>query len=720
VIGWGPFLLTGAAAALVVIVAFDASSGFHASAYVAGDRVGAWLHNALNASVQWLSHLGVQDWVLVGIAGYLLAWGWVRAVAFVRLGTIQIAELSCDDDKLAPAAARAVLQQALGELGLLPPSGVPSGSPSVASIADAISKAPIPQANWLGSLIGLIPRPPAAIGFQINGNLGRAGSGEAAPVCFAYELVCTGPRPSVHLGKTVGDDPAAAITKASFEIYRTIGEAAPHVFPTWARWHSTQALLTYREGIEIESDKRYEQAHERFMDACTEDPDNMIARLRAANCLERMATGATDPERKLGWQVEALAAYTSIRIRRPSIFEAGFRASVLMSVLASEPVERLAGNRLLHATLDRFERATAKAVDPHDSSDNELVRPSSQRSLNVRLEAAALNEARRARHQLRPMRTLVREYRLRHRFEPTGRERRQLRKALGVSQMAQKARRERRRVAQPSDAPRWARHAASEARQFWWQTIVKWHYLACRWHIAGWPAHYNAACFYALLPRAELWEGHPRGTRLRRRALRHLELALDQADGALDCAYVRDEDPDLDSLRRHNRQRLTNVLACMCPDEIVIHYRALGADRSWQLRAWGPATKIAPGRDCTWCAPVSAVDGEVTFRVPVFDENCELCFRVEPRSANGWKLVPATLLTAEIWVHADGEKPAIYDVDERRLAGVERGEPQLALSFAAEPAADQRMVTTAAGAAAGEDGDTEVVHAMSVTRTPIT
>lgn len=710
-IGWAPFLLTGAATALLVIVAFDASSGFHASAYVAGDTVGAWLHNALNASVQWLSHLGVQDWVLLGVTIYLLAWGWVRAAAFTRLGTIQILDLSCDDDKLAPAAAKAVLQQALGELGLLPPSGVPSGSPSVASIADAISKAPIPQANWLGSLIGLIPLPPLATGFRINGNLGRSGSDEGAPVCFAYELVCTGPRPSVHLGKAMGDDPASAIATASLDIYRTIAEAAPHIYPTWARWHSTEALLTYREGIQIESDKRYEQAHERFMDACTADPDNMIARLRAANCLERMATGARDPERKLQWQIEALAAYTSIRIRRPSIFEAGFRASVLMSVLASEPADRLAGRRLLHATLDRFERATAKAVDPHDSSANELLRPSSRRPINARLEAAALEEARRARHQLRPMRTLVHEYRLRHRFEPTGRERRQLRKALGVSKMAQKARSERRRIERPSGTPPWARRAASEVRQFWWQMIVKWHYLACRWHLAGWPAHYNAACFYALLPRAEVWDGHPRGTRLRRRALRHLELAVDQADGALDCAYVRDEDPDLTSLRRHNQQRLTNVLACMCPDEIIIHYRAVSAEVTWQLRAWGPATKIAPGHDCTCCAPVSAVAGEVTFRVPIFDENCELCFRVEPQSATGWRLVPATLLTAEIWVHADDERPAVYDVEARQLADVGRVEPQLAFGFPPELPEAQRTVTTAVGAAPGEDGDMPLVQA---------
>ena len=109
-IGWAPFLLTGVAGALVVIVALDASSGFHASAYSRATRW-EWLHNALNASVQWLSHLGVQD--SPDRCRGLPARVGLGARRRVRpLGTIQIADLSCDDDKLAPTAAKAVLQQA--------------------------------------------------------------------------------------------------------------------------------------------------------------------------------------------------------------------------------------------------------------------------------------------------------------------------------------------------------------------------------------------------------------------------------------------------------------------------------------------------------------------------------------------------------------------------------------------------------------------------------
>lgn len=701
-IGWAPVLLTFMALALLVIVVVDASAGFGLTGSLKGHAVATALHNAVNAAIQWLSHFGVQDWVLVGLAIYLLAWGWVRAFAFVRLGTIQIADLSCDDDKLAPAGAKAVLQQALGGHGLLPPSGVPSGSPTVASIADVISNAAIPQAKWLGSLVGLIPWPPVATGFQISGNLRRTGDGETAPVCFAYEVICIGPQRSRSLGKAQGADAPEAITAASPDIYRTIAEGAPRLYPPWARWHSSEALVTYLEGIEIERDKRYEDAHERYMAACAADPDNMIARLRAANCLERMATGAVDPDRRRQLQVEALAAYTSIRIRRDTIFEAVFRESVLLSVLASEATEDLQRDPLLQATIARVERAIWDTLDPRSARLTTLTRSMRMRfkhrvrrrlvrSVNGRLETAALEEARRARHQLRPFRTLCHEYRLRGRFEPTGRERRQLRKALGISKMAQKARSEHRRGGGRRDEPSPLRHAASLARQFRWQMIVKWHYLACRWHVAGWTAHYNAACFYSLLPRAE------KETGLRRRALKHLGFALDQADGALDCAYVRDEDPDLATLRQLCRAQLTEVLGRVCQDELVVQYEAPGIGSTWRLRASGAA--VSAGNDgYAWFDPVEVADGMATFRVRIFDEN--RCLRFEARCNGeaaagdpGYELIPATLTGQTITVH-----PATGTVDVE----------------------GQLTVTTAWGAAAGESGDRAVVQALSVNSSPTT
>jgi hypothetical protein len=371
------------------------------------------------------------------------------------------------------------------------------------------------------ALVGLVPWPPSTTGFKISGSLLRLGSGAThARVQFAYELVCIGPRQRVELGVATGSDVQDAISNAGPDLYRLIGKAAPSIYPDWARWHSSEALVRYRRGLDVENEPDgYRQAHARYLEASQYDPDNMLARLRAANCLERMATGTKAHSDTLDLQARALAAYLSIRIRRPDLFEAGFRASVLMSVLASEPDATLSANVRLTQALRRFERATSRHVDPHDAPDSPPGQARVSGSVAERLEAAALKEARRARHLLRPLRTVVHDKRFRHRFEPTGRERRQLRKALGISKMAQKARRQQRlaldRLSAEAKAKSGARkrvpeqalataspHLLSEIRQVWWRVLVNGRYMRGRWYVAGWQAHYNAACFYALLPQA--------------------------------------------------------------------------------------------------------------------------------------------------------------------------------------------------------------------------
>ena len=357
--------------------------------------------------------------------------------------------------------------------------------------------------------------------------------------------------------------------------------------------------MTYLDGVGSERRKQYEEAHELYMAACEADPDNMIARLRAANCLERMATGAQDPALRFQRQVETLAAYTSIQIRRDSIFEASFRASVLLSVLSSEPPEKLKGCPLLEATTARLERTMSDTADPGASPWETLTRLTRSRwrrlrlgpepKANSRLEAAALEEARRARHQLRPFRTLCHEYRLRHRFEPTGRDRRQLRKALGISKMAQKARSERtacgrartehRRVvpgAREQLRPPVTPDAGGGRCGGWCNGITS----AARWHVAGWQAHYNAACFYASCRERPDRGGTPPPARAQA-----LGFALDQAGGAFDCAYVRDEDPDLTGAAPPRDRSASPTSGPGMPGQLVIHYEATEAEASWKLRA---------------------------------------------------------------------------------------------------------------------------------------
>ena len=490
-IGWRPYLLTLGACVALAVCAVDVSAGFGPSHVAGGTGVCHALHQGVHDVDAWVdaSACGLARGRL---AVFLLAWGWVRATAFARLGTIQIADLTCDDNALArsPLRRRSSTNSASA---VSCPQRRPRGSPSVASITDAISKAPIPQAGLLGAAIGLIPWPPSSTGFNVSGSLMRVGPGARARVQLAYEVVCTGPEQSVKLGVAAGAGAQEAIKNAGPDLYRLISESAPSIYPDWARWSSTRALMAYREGLDLEqTSDGYRKAHARYLEASEEDPDNMLARLRAANCLERIATGAKTRAETRELQGRALAAYLSIRIRRPDIFEAGFRASVLMSVLASESNRNLSANVRLEETLRRFERATSRYIDPRELPDS-LSGPRVSGTMAERLEAAALEEARRARHQLRLWRTLVHEKRLRHRFEPTGRERRQLRKALGISKMAQRARREQRLAlerlrARAKAAPGQRRritekvlstaspHLLSEIRQWWWQMLVKWHY----------------------------------------------------------------------------------------------------------------------------------------------------------------------------------------------------------------------------------------------------
>lgn len=644
-IGRRPYLFSGLAALLLAGVVLDVSSTFHAPAYQPGDAIGTWLHNGLGSMVAFVSHLGVADWILVAIAALLPLWAWTRARAFATLGTINISEFTTDeDDKLRKIAARAALQHELGERGWLPASGVPSGSPSVAAIADVISKSPVPEAGWIGSLLGLVRWPPAATGFNINGTL----VGSESSVQLAYELVCTGPRPSVTLGRVPRSpeakcDETKTIAGAAKVIFIEMTQAAGAMYPEWARWSDPEAMTHYHDGLATETQTehrsgaervpheqtngaalgRYGRAISSYQDAREIDPDNLLALLRIANCQERLASAqlqqarellkGTGPEPDAGeahaaalaLHLTALDSYLTVRLAEPTIFEAGFRISVVMSVLTSYPPELLAGNATLAKILRRLDEDTARELDPDDRADSSrarrllifLIDPQSRRArraarrspagtaeadtadvdaastkdgrpaIVARLEKMAQRESRYARRRLRWWWTIVRENRFRHRFEPSGTERRQLLKALGLSRMAQRARHERsQRDVRPdgSPAPGMLRRTRSNAKQLCWQAWVCWRYMFGRHGVAGSQAHYNAACFYALLPQADGWA--PFGSlRIRKRALRHLRYALRDPRNQLPRRYVLDEDPDLNTLRELSHKRFTRVAREVAP-----------------------------------------------------------------------------------------------------------------------------------------------------------
>jgi hypothetical protein len=680
VIGWRPYLLTVLAGVLLAVVALDVTAGFVSPKVLGGVGVEHRLHVALSDALAWISDLSVLDWVIVGIAVVLLSWAWVRSRSFTTLGSMTIDELSVGDGALDAPAARARLEQELGSRGLLPPSGVPGGFPSVTSVADAISKTPIPQAGWVGSLIALVPLPKSCTSFQITGTLMGTPQPALAGACgtrFAYRLICVGPVPSVQLGAAEAESQEMAVEAAAQEIYRLVARAAPEMYPLWARWRNAEALAEYREGLRTEQriapvsvadspsakgevqapphfSDVYHEAHQHYVIACEHDPDNMLARLRAANCLERIASDSpAGSKQRREDQVRALAAYISICVRQPDIFEAGFRASVLMSVLASESERDLQEIPLLKAAVGQLERSWDRNVDLHDSAAATLD-GRDRRPLKHRLRRAARRQTKMTQHRLRPMWTVLHENRLRHLFELTGRDRRQMRKALSLSRLAQRAR-----------ASHRLGHADQALAQACWRMWVYWRYMVGRSHLTGWQAHYNAACFYALLPRAGERSG---GRRLRRRSLWHLQRAVDKADGALLGPYVRDEDPDLTSLRAHSPQRFRQVVRHICPDEVTIHYRPMDMTVGWTLQIWGAATTSA--REDTQRAAVTCVsttDCEAVFRVRIFDENQDLSFLAQHERLGeddpGWHLIPAQLPTSEAWVH-QGD-PRIYNVEEQ-------------------------------------------------------
>jgi hypothetical protein len=647
-IGWRQILLTVLGAAFIVVVGFD--------------RAGP-LHDVLSHIVMFLSHLSVLDWVLVAFAWYAVWWAWARAIAFARPGPIVIDDLGTDDRSLSPIAAKAELQEQLARRGEIRPSGVPSGSPTVASIAAALTAAPIPQANWLGTLIAVIPTPPMSTGFRLSGALRKEEfDGQEVRYGLTYQLECSRPRPSVTIAEVWESDMKALLETASIEIFRSIAKAAPDIYPRWSLWSSSDALVRYRDGLAREQREaaaagapnrpgereRYRNALESYLGARELDPGNMLVRLRIANCLERTAQGL-DEDARLSTQMDALLQYMAVRVREPTIFEAGYRASVLLSGLAKN------ADRIRRDQRDLLQYLLMRARDQDIRTAGVIARwitvrmpwwkaPQSDRGLEeVHFDRAARAELRLARLRLGAVSPIVNEGRLRHRFEPKGRARRQLRKALGIYAVAIRARRAGRREARGKRPP-------GRAVQVVWIIWVRLRYMLGRSRIAGWQSHYNAACCYALVPVAG--QSGSIGRIVRRRALRHLDRAIDQAGpGDMPIAYVRDEDPDLTVLRKLDNDRFQQIVRRLRQDELTLRYERPDAKPEWELEVSGDAAVQASLK------PIRATASEAVYRIRIVDETKLLSMRLEE---GNWELVPAEFDASQAWVH-----PGDTDVHKR-------------------------------------------------------
>jgi hypothetical protein len=458
---------------------------------------GAWLsnsaddHNTARGLVDHvesaLNSLAVADWVLLAIAAALVAWVWASLHASTRLGPIEIAALEHDgkDDEGVPVKAlTAELREALSRTGLSPPPAVPAGTPQI-NLIDAIKESPIPEASWIAAIVQLVPRPRPSE-YHIGGVLlGDAPpSDRPAPVpgpCgLRYAVVPAGDGTSEL--NTVHECPAhsAAVVKATSEIFLHISQDATGAFPIWARWHKTSSLEAFIDSWRLREKRQIEPAIALLRAAKREEPFNALADLQIANLYEQCDpepdVAVPDPALEDGGRVRlrahAVRGYLKVARAFPEVVEARYRLAVSAGMLAS----------MLGPTTD----ADVVGIVGLEGVDTIA-------ELQVALRALARHESDAVFELLRPWWALAR-LRLRTQFEPRGNQRRVMRRAVRISRHCHGLRRLSRR-----NRTGWWRQAL-----IWFETrrrsvLVHGVHLGFGRGTAGWQAHYNAACFDALM-----------------------------------------------------------------------------------------------------------------------------------------------------------------------------------------------------------------------------
>jgi hypothetical protein len=605
----------------------------------------------INAIVDWLGQLDVAAWVIIGLGLALAVLTWLGFVGQARLGSIEIEPVTADDGSPLPTtAATAQLQDELGKVGLLPAGGVPAGSPTAALVA-AIDAAPVAQAQWLGTLVGLLPIPATSQSFKVSSTLRDDGE-PPTPSGLTYSIVDVAAKSCLCVETAWAATPAKAVEAAANDMFRTIVAHAPDVFPTWAQWSSAEALDCYRKGLECERPRspdvkqRYTKAIGHFVAASRLDPKNVLARLRIGNSLERLAgcEQLGTQERTRLW-AEALNAYAPVIAQHHEIFEPRYRASVVMGQLADHlgPADEQIRNQL---------RWVLRTLEPD--------RPPEEGDLDERLRVCAGRQSKQAWKRLRPLWTLFHGGRMRRQFEPTGKTRRQHRRALALSNMCLRVRRQW-HAGQPLP---WR----TAMLRLWWRGWIDVRHFRFRWARAGWQAHYNAAAFYALLPEASL-DVRPQPVkdkerpskysvnvrRPREKAFDHLTRAIDDPDNDLRAAYVRNEDPDLLVLRAAEKESWDAAMVRLAGPEVIVHYQRGDQDyAAWSMRVG--TGQLLDGAAVWSEQPIQHVHQDgwgAVFRIPLYDVTKCVDFKVIDGSGPAgevWGFTPSSLPKPEVWV----------------------------------------------------------------------
>ncbi|MBE2319413.1 hypothetical protein DVA67_025790 [Solirubrobacter sp. CPCC 204708] len=475
----------------------------------------------------WFRDLGAIEFVLLVAIAWAIYWIWSTLRAITRLGPVEVAELEFggkNDSKPDVKALTTLLRERLAKGGLLPPSDVPAGSPQTDLIA-AVEGSGRPNADWIANLLKLLPHPPRSTAYKLSGTLIKGN----VQWHLRYWMQPTSRGRSVM--RTVsGSGEDEVIKAAAAEIFLELTKSAVHVFPQWARWSKPPAFRCYVDGL----GQQGANARAAFEAASEEQFENLLPRLALANleeiCAGELAKTAAPPQAATA-QAKAVRLYLDIGVAGSDVISARYRAGISASSLATVCQELSRDN----ATLTKV----CKTVGLETGTEQ----PMAPTKVTDALHTLAANEVTAAWQLTGRFHILFAQGRLRHRYEPTGVRRRRLRRSIAIARHTLRARARRFDTSKPADL---------EMR--WRRASVRWLHLGLLRASAGWNAHYNAGCFYALV-HARAHGNSPADPqrsslrRLRRRAYAELNLAIDQSGGALPEEWLSEGDRDLQSLR---------------------------------------------------------------------------------------------------------------------------------------------------------------------------
>lgn len=498
----------------------------------------SWIEDAVNG-------LTVVDWVLLGLAVAIVWYLIARLKADSELGPVEVSELESDDDGADVKSLTAALRNHLADSGLLPSPEVPAGAPET-SLLTAVKESPIPQANWVATLIDAVPKPRPA-SYKLKGTLRQddeLGRG------VTYVLQDTAHGTSVEVRTAWKPSEKEAVRDVASRVYMAITRAAEHIYPRWTRWSNSKAFESYRTGLavligsrgRVDREAEYDVALSYHRDAARDEPRNVLPRLQIANITEKQAAVATGSD-NAALRLKAVQDYLQIANDVPSLAEARYRASVLLGSLATD-VDALDGYPL--EALRQSLPAELSWPGGDGVSNEEIAR---------KLRSAADHESKAALRRLSRLSTVMR-LRFPTMFEPRGHERKGIRTAIKIARRCERARHRIRPKTCGENRREWI-------LQWWWNLRVIAALLDISGH-ASWQVHYNAACLYALM-----YAVTPDRARWRRNALRRLNTVVEDPHSELREDWLAARDPDLDSIRDGSPE-WRNLVRRYCRDPVAV------------------------------------------------------------------------------------------------------------------------------------------------------